>query len=83
MSAPFEVNLCSECIEDALACALHSKGQERKTRYLRADLTCGECGEYQTRKCAHLLGHPSSPMLMRPDKSAVACMAFVPRKEQL
>ena len=80
MSAPFEV-WAFQYFDKSWS--IDSEKMAGHKRYLRADLTCGECGEYQTRKCAHLLGHPSSPMLMRPDKSAVACMAFVPRKEQL
>lgn len=79
MSAPFELWLNEYGVKSR---EMVSNG----SRYLRADLTCGECAWKSVnseRKCAH--SWPQNIMqnggpFFTPDDDYPACMAFVPRE---
>jgi hypothetical protein len=53
-------------------------GRKPLLKYLRSDLTCGECEKCGTDQCDHTLGHPAMPMLLRPHTMSPACMQFSP-----
>lgn len=52
------------------------------TRYLRADLTCGECSKVGTISCEMSMAHPAITMVLRPVGFFPACMEFVPKETE-
>jgi hypothetical protein len=86
MSAPHEVTLCPQCIEEYESA--HIGTPKDSVRYLRADLTCGECAKHgKHNECAHDYANHDAVMASAaknvwPNHGSPACMAFVPKGEK-
>lgn len=80
MSAPFEV-----WIDDDGDRVINTRGEyfaPDLVRYLRADLTCGECAKQgNAHKCDHTMNFPVGEGFgqLVPAECWPACMAFAPK----
>ena len=89
MTAPVEVTLHTmndfsviTAIETNGGIPIGMMSGTEQTRYLRADLTCGECEHRGGEMCPHYVkatkqGNPAGGWIER--ENSPACMAFVPR----
>ena len=86
MSAPYQIWMTDT--PDGWFVTSRLKGKQRNSpRYLRADLTCGDCGYQHARgklsgdghKCEHANWLDAFALWFEPPDNSPACMAFTPK----
>jgi len=81
MSAPHETFIAEI---QTTPLGYHNGAEPKLVRYLRADLTCGECGShYDEMKCPNQMEYfdkHGESFKLAPIATTPACMAFVPKE---